>query len=93
MSFPMTAPKRKRPPRRSQLEMEAEILRALAAESLSTYNLIYHVGLNRRTAKRSIGEVLTRGLIEAKRTERGIQYSITAKGTEWLSLYKNIVRD
>jgi predicted transcriptional regulator len=78
--------------RRSHIELLASILRALKSDSLTKYEMIFHLNLNTRSVGQCLDELRQKGLVESRQKGRSTIYSITPKGIEWLGDYKKIIQ-
>jgi len=79
--------------RRSHIEVQASILKALASEYLTINQLAIRVNLNRVLAKTYVKELSQKGRIERKKTKRLERYSATQRGVAWLKRFESLVRD
>jgi len=85
--------RRNRGKRRSHLEVQAAILRALAADYMTMNQLAIHVNLNSAFAKRLVKELFDKGQIET-RVIRGLaSHSATQSGVAWLKHFDALVHD
>ncbi len=79
--------------RRSHIEVQASILRALASEYLTINQLAIRVNLNRVLAKTYVKELSQKGRIESKKMKGLERYSATQSGVAWLKRFETLVRD
>lgn len=79
--------------RRSSLDIQASILRALSGDELSINKIVAYMNLNRRLAKKYVRELFGKGFLEVRNDSTFERYSTTEKGKEWLTRYKLVIRD
>jgi predicted transcriptional regulator len=79
--------------RRSSLDIQASILRAVSNDELSMNKIVVYVNLNRKLAKKYVRELFGKGFLEVKNDSKFERYSTTEKGMEWLTRYKLVIRD
>lgn len=79
--------------RRSSLDIEASILRALSNDDLTLNKIVTYMNLNRKLARRYVRELSGIGFLEVRNNKAFDSYSTTEKGIEWLTRYKSLLRD
>lgn len=77
---------------RSALEVQRDILTALAAEPVGITRVIYSARINDEMAHRYLGSMSERGLVQeiAGRTKARSLYRITDKGKDYLGAYEKL---
>lgn len=78
-------------PRRTRLDIYAAILRALASDTLTMNQLVFHLRLNSRIARECVSELTRRGFAEVQRREAITTYSATQEGMNWVRRYMKVV--
>lgn len=76
--------------RRSHIEVEAAILRALVSEYLTINQLAIRVNLNRVLAKNYVKELSQKGRVESKKTKGLARYSASQNGVAWLKRFETL---
>jgi len=79
--------------KRTRLEIYSTILEALAAENMTANRLTIRLNFNHRFTKECVSFLVARGLVEASGEWRPVLYSITSTGLDWLTRFKQVVRE
>ncbi|MDA4129003.1 MAG: ArsR family transcriptional regulator [Thaumarchaeota archaeon] len=79
--------------RRSRFDLTAAILKALMSESLTAYQMIFHLNLNAKRANKYLEELRQKGLVELRRDGKISTYVITPKGIDWLNDYLKLIHE
>ena len=77
-------------PRRSQMEIFIDILRAIAEGRRKPTHIMYRANLSWIRLKKHLDFLIRQGLIEEEQLDGGVIYTITAKGRGVLEYYRKI---
>jgi predicted transcriptional regulator len=76
--------------RRSQMQIEAAIIKVVISDYLTTNQIAIRVNVNRVLAKSYMKKLAERGLVETKKIKGLTNYSATPKGIAWLKRFESL---